>query len=134
MEGSIIRKCEMRWQDRRLESIFLVFRKVRISSKSLIIASIWFIFYTMSMRRVILPPNDCLMKSSFWFWKVFGQTAGTIVSGSVAERMKFSTYVAYNSLICFFLYPVVSHWYVFFSLASHNIAGWRHLFFKKSIS
>jgi Amt family ammonium transporter len=34
----------------------------------------------------------------------------TIVSGAVAERMKFVSYLAYSFIISAFVYPVVGHW------------------------
>lgn len=47
----------------------------------------------------------------FWlFQAVFCGTAATIVSGSMAERMKFPAYLAYSFLISIFIYPVVGHW------------------------
>ncbi len=47
----------------------------------------------------------------FWlFQAVFAGTAATIVSGSVAERTKFTAYMMISFLVTAFLYPVVGHW------------------------
>ncbi|XP_054284882.1 putative ammonium transporter 1 [Macrosteles quadrilineatus] len=48
---------------------------------------------------------------SFWVFEfVFASTASTILSGAVAERCSFVTYMAYSSIISGFVYPVASHW------------------------
>ncbi len=44
------------------------------------------------------------------FQTVFCATAATIVSGSMAERTKFSSYCIYSACISLFIYPVTGHW------------------------
>ena len=46
----------------------------------------------------------------FIFQAVFAGTAGTIVSGAVAERMRFMGYVWITLLIACLIYPVIGHW------------------------
>ncbi len=48
--------------------------------------------------------------SSFVFNLVFCATAATIVSGSMAERTKFSSYCIYSGVISLFVYPVEAGW------------------------
>lgn len=46
-----------------------------------------------------------------FFWQsVFCATAATIVSGAIAERLKFSAYLWYSLIISLLVYPVFGHW------------------------
>jgi len=46
-----------------------------------------------------------------WFFMlVFAATAATIVSGAIAERPKFSTYMIYSAVVSAIIYPVYGHW------------------------
>ena len=49
-------------------------------------------------------------KTFFFFEAVFCGTATTIVSGSVAERMRFSGYVITAVILSGLIYPLVGHW------------------------
>ncbi len=54
---------------------------------------------------------DGIPLHAFWlFHAVFVGAAATIVAGGVAERMKFSAYLAYSFVISAFVYPIVGHW------------------------
>jgi len=48
--------------------------------------------------------------AAFLFQVVFAATAATIISGAVAERIKFSSYMIISILITTVVYPVSGHW------------------------
>ncbi len=73
----------------------------------------------------------------FFFQLVFAGTAATIVSGAVAERIKFLSFILFSFLIVGILYPTTGHWIWgggwlaklgFFDFAGstvvHSIGGW----------
>ncbi|MDZ4725057.1 MAG: ammonium transporter [Leptospira sp.] len=61
----------------------------------------------------------------FIFQLMFCGTAATIVSGAVAERMKFGAYIIVTIIISALIYPLFGHWAWGKNLSSWNIAtGW----------
>jgi len=59
----------------------------------------------------------------FLFQAMFCSTAVTIVSGAVAERMRFSSYVLIAILISGIVYPVFGHW-AWGGLEGNGTTGW----------
>ncbi len=56
------------------------------------------------------PAEGFTYASKFVFNLVFCATAATIVSGSMAERTKFSAYCIYSAIISLIVYPIEAHW------------------------
>ncbi|MGH7473299.1 MAG: ammonium transporter, partial [Candidatus Methylomirabilales bacterium] len=48
--------------------------------------------------------------AKFFFQLVFAGTAATIVSGAVAERIKFGSFYIFSFLMVGITYPIVGHW------------------------
>jgi ammonium transporter, Amt family len=48
--------------------------------------------------------------AKFFFQLVFAGTAATIVSGAVAERVKFHTFIIFSFVMVGFIYPITGHW------------------------
>lgn len=85
--------------------------------------------------------SEGLWQIAFWMFQVvFAATAATIVSGAMAERTKFSGYLAYSAVVSVLIYPVVGHWIwgggwlsrlgmVDFagSTVVHSVGGWAGL-------
>lgn len=59
--------------------------------------------------------NDTLTSSvpfwgKFFFQLVFCGTAATIVSGAVAERVKYISFIIFSFVLTLIIYPIVGHW------------------------
>jgi Amt family ammonium transporter len=78
--------------------------------------------------------------AKFFFQLVFCGTAATIVSGAVAERIKYVSFIAFSFVMTMLIYPVVGHWvwgggwlakmgmYDFAgSTVVHSVGGWAAL-------
>jgi Amt family ammonium transporter len=78
--------------------------------------------------------------AKFFFQLVFAGTAATIVSGAVAERIKFLSFILFSALLVAIVYPIVGHWIWgggwlaklgMFDFAGstqvHSIGGWAAL-------
>lgn len=50
------------------------------------------------------------LEAKFFFQLVFACTAATIVSGAVAERIKFQAYLLFAAILVAVMYPITGHW------------------------
>jgi Amt family ammonium transporter len=80
------------------------------------------------------------LMAKFFFQLVFAGTAATIVSGAVAERIKYLSFIVFSAMMAIFIYPVVGHWiwgggwlaakgFLDFagSTQVHSVGGWAAL-------
>ena len=58
-----------------------------------------------------------------FFQTMFAATAATIVSGAVAERIEFKSYLIYSVIVSAIVYPISGHW-MWGSLAGEASQGW----------
>ena len=61
------------------------------------------------------------------FQTVFAATAATIVSGAMAERTKFTSYLVYSVFVTVLIYPIFGGW-AWGSLLAENGTGWLEKF------
>jgi len=109
----------------------------------------WAIGYTVmygeSIGALIGKPTLFFTNSedmhNLFFQTVFAATAATIVSGAVAGRTKFSTYIIFSFIMTVVIYPISGHWvwqgegwltelgFVDFagSTVVHSVGGWAAL-------
>jgi len=108
----------------------------------------WIIGYTIMYGKdisgIIGNPklffNNATEMHSLFFQTVFCATAATIVSGAIAERTKFSTYLIFSALMTVIIYPISGHWvwgngwlsklgFIDFAGSSvvHSVGGWAAL-------
>jgi Amt family ammonium transporter len=50
------------------------------------------------------------LEAKFFFQLVFAGTAATIVSGAVAERIKFISFIVFSFVLVAMVYPIAGHW------------------------
>ena len=81
------------------------------------------------------------LDAKFFFQLVFAATTATIVSGAMAERTKFVSYMIYSAIVSAVIYPISGHWiwgggwladeYGFWDFAGstvvHSCGGWLSL-------
>lgn len=80
------------------------------------------------------------LMAKFFFQLVFAGTAATIVSGAVAERIKFGSFIVFSFVLVAIMYPITGHWIWgggwlgsggFFDFAGstvvHSVGGWAAL-------
>uniref|UniRef100_A0A7C2NXL1 Ammonium transporter n=1 Tax=Schlesneria paludicola TaxID=360056 RepID=A0A7C2NXL1_9PLAN len=79
--------------------------------------------------------------AKFFFQLVFAGTAATIVSGAVAERIKYHSFIIFTFMMAVAIYPVTGHWIWGFgylaatwnfwdfagSTVVHSVGGWAAL-------
>ncbi len=78
--------------------------------------------------------------TKFFFQLVFCGTAATIVSGAVAERVKYISFIIFSFVLTLVIYPIIGHWIWgggwlselgFFDFAGdtvvHSVGGWAAL-------
>lgn len=75
------------------------------------------------MMDVFQEGPGCWNWTMMIFQTMFAATAATIVSGCVAERIEFKSYLIYSVLVSAIVYPVSGHW-AWGSLMGEGSEGW----------
>ncbi len=95
------------------------------TGNSFIGTSGWFI--GSDIAENYLGESSLSISTFFIFQVAFAATAATIVSGAMAERTKFVSYMIYSFLISAIVYPIVVHWTWgggwLYELGYHDFAG-----------
>lgn len=74
------------------------------------------------LQYINLADSSIHMVSFYIFQLMFAGTAATIISGAVAERMKFSGYIMVTAIMSVIIYPVCGHW--IWSSDASGQTGW----------
>lgn len=69
--------------------------------------------------KFLIDGLDLEENGIFFFQAMFAATAITIISGAVAERIKFTSYIVVSITVSAIIYPVFGHW-------AWNDNGWLH--------
>ncbi len=56
------------------------------------------------------PVTNIPLFAFFFFQMAFAATAGSIISGAVAERIKFYAYIVFTVIMIAVIYPMIGHW------------------------
>ena len=70
-------------------------------------------------NNFLIDGKDLNINAFFFFQAMFAATAITIVSGAVAERIKFNGYIVVAIIVSSLIYPLFGHW-------AWNENGWLH--------
>ncbi|NEQ51708.1 MAG: ammonium transporter [Leptolyngbya sp. SIO3F4] len=97
-------------------------------------------FLTDSADAYGLGDSSLTLPTFFLFQTAFAGTAATIVSGTVAERIRFRVFLIFSALLTGITYPIVGHWvwgngwlanlgFIDFagSTVVHSVGGWAAL-------
>ncbi len=68
------------------------------------------LFFDPSVTAEMISNGDLVPTVDFLFQAAFAGTAATIVSGLVAERVKFGEFIVFSLVLTAFIYPVAGSW------------------------
>lgn len=67
-------------------------------------------FGLIGIDKFLIDGKDLQLNGFFFFQAMFAATAITIVSGAVAERIKFNGYIVVAIIVSSIIYPIFGHW------------------------